>query len=162
MADRDDDRDRRGPKAPKFSGKDHWNWSFQFENWAITNKLWPFYEGTAPARPTTAGEAQERWDDQNQRAFTELLNAMDAPELITILRDFGRKRVLPVGGTGQPRIEPPRPAEAWQMLESHFLSKQLSSQLVIERQLTTLHMESSETVLDQSESVQAAVCGSTG
>jgi len=135
-------------RVPKFNGKDFWTWSFRFQQWATAADIWQCFDGTVDPRPTTAGEKQRRWDKVNQRAFAELCNALEPDELIRIVREFGASRVLRVDAEGAPSATSiaARPKEAWERLEGFFIQRQLSSRMVIERQLNALRMESGETI----------------
>jgi hypothetical protein len=146
MADLNDQEGRT--RAPKFNGKDFWTWSFRFQQWATAADLWQFFDGTVDPRPTTAGDSQRRWDRVNQRAFAELCNALEPDELIRIVREFGASRKLAVNADGATSATTvaARPQQAWERLEGFFIQRQLSSRIVIERQLNMLRMEPGETI----------------
>jgi hypothetical protein len=146
----DQDRDDRRMKAPLFNGKDYWTWSFRFTQWATCEELWPYYEGTVTARPAAEGAAQTRWDKRNMRAFAELCNALEPDELIRLVREFGASTTLtPATQQGQQPVRrsvPPRPHEAWERLSSFYVQRQLSSQMIVERELNSLQMREGETI----------------
>ena len=146
----DQERDDRRMKAPVFTGKDYWTWSFRFTQWATCEDLWPYYEGTVGARPADAGAAQTRWDRRNMRAFAELCNALEPDELIRLVREFGASTTLtPAAQAGQPPVRrsvPPRPHEAWERLRGFYVQRQLSSQMILERELNSLQMQEGETI----------------
>ena len=137
-----DTDDRRRP--PRFSGKDWWTWSFRFEQWAVSKDLQAYYDGTAGDRPAAAGDAQRKWDKGNQMAFAELCNALEPDELIRLVREFGAKRTITPGNPPVVATIPARPTEAWERLDSFFVQRQLSSRIIIERQLNNLKMEKGE------------------
>ena len=144
------DSDSRRTKAPQFDGADWWTWKFRFEQWAVAEGLHGYFDGTVAARPGAAGDAQEKWDNRQRRAFAELVGALVPDNLIMLVREFGtrRQRQPPaaVGGPPTYTVVPCRPDAAWERLESYFESQQLSSRLIIERDLTHLRMDTGESV----------------
>jgi hypothetical protein len=133
-------------RAPKFEGKDFWTWSFRFQQWAACEELLPYFDGTVVPRPAADGDDQRKWDRLNQRAFAELCTALVPDELIRLVREFGQT-VTPARQAGQPStVTRARPRQAWQRLENFFVQRQLSSRIVLERQLNTLAMEPGESV----------------
>ena len=146
-----DDKERRS-KAPKFDGTDWWTWRFRFEQWAVAEGVQGFFDGTVDPRPAAAGDAQNKWDDRQRRAFADLVQALVPDNLIEMVREYGtrRERQPPAQAGGQPQytVIACRPQEAWACLESYFEQQALSSRLIYERQLTSLHMEAGEAVVD--------------
>jgi len=144
----------RGSKAPSFGGTDYQAWVFRWEQWAVGEDLWEFYDGTAkrPEPPENADAAakeamlpeQRRWDKANQKAFAALVQALQPDELVKLIREYGA-RAVPRAPVGTPR-QPARPAEAWKRLEGYFCQKQFSSQIIFERQLMALRMNPEESV----------------
>ena len=101
----DPERDDRRMKAPVFTGKDYWTWSFRFQQWAVSEDLWSFYRGCAGARPGADGDEQRRWDRRNSSAFAELCNALEPYDLIRLIREFGAaERVEPAAQAGPPLV----------------------------------------------------------
>ena len=133
-------------RAPKFKGKDFWTWSFRFQQWAVCEELLPYFDGTVGARPAGEGEDQRRWDRLNQRAFGELCTALVPDELIRLVREFGQTVRPPPAAGERPLITSARPRQAWERLENFFIQRQLSSRIVLERQLNALTMEPGESV----------------
>ena len=86
------DSDSRRTKAPQFDGADWWTWKFRFEQWAVAEGLQGYFDGTVAARPGAAGDAQEKWDSRQRRAFAELVGALVPDNLIMLVREFGCNR----------------------------------------------------------------------
>ena len=147
MADADQDRRRQ---APRFDGGDWWTWKFRFEQWAVAENLQGYFDGTCSPRPAAEDADRDKWDGRSRRAFAELVGALVPDTLITLVREFGTKRVRdPTTVAANPPtyvVVPCRPQEAWERLESYYESQHLSSRLIIERELTHLHMQAGESV----------------
>ena len=143
------DQDRR-TKAPRFNGKDYWTWSFRFQQWAVSEDLWSFYRGTAGVRPAADGDEQRRWDKRNSAAFAELCNALEPDDLIRLIREFGAtETVQPAAQPGQLPVittSQAQPRAAWDRLSAFYVQRQLGARIIIDRELTALHMDSGETV----------------
>ncbi|CAI7795562.1 unnamed protein product [Closterium sp. NIES-53] len=124
--------------APKFDGSDYWTWSFRFEQWAEAHDLWGYFDGSEE-RPAS-GDAWQKWERRNQKAFAQFCNALVPDELIRLVREFGGKTELrnaPVDGGA--RAVTRVPAE-------FYLQRGLCNRMALYEELSSLKMKEGEGV----------------
>ena len=147
-----DSNGEKSDKPPQFDGEDYLTWAFLFEQWALANDFWVYFEGSKP-RPADAGAEQRAWDRANQKAFAKLCTCMNNQELVDLLKPFqGTTQFGQASTSGGVRPvtgrTPPRTAEAWQALEGQFVQRTLISRTQQLRELMQLVMGEEESIKD--------------
>lgn len=67
-------------KVFRFEGKDFHLWKFVMERYLKKKRLYRMVDGSVP-RPPSSSEAEEKWEDDNNSAETEILTTVGISQL---------------------------------------------------------------------------------